>query len=196
MAGYIGYSRSVNSQLAIDEGLVSLNMINRYRINNLIGEYPEKVIKMPVTVWKDVIRNDDVEPQEWHHTGKKYRRTYYYDLNDVAIYLSSHYKAVLKQYRQKKHNRHTRKKYQHQHYVVCKTKDWSNSGKTIFFDYDEGKLKETPNTLWLVMDDGRKDNLNANRVVDYWIFKSKKTYSKFLHNNEDKLTFSEVRLGW
>lgn len=59
---YIGQKRSVRSQEAIEKGLV---------------------IKSQLKAWqKRAVDQGAIQPSEWHHTGKFYNRTNYYDLND------------------------------------------------------------------------------------------------------------------
>ena len=59
---YIGQSRSVRSQEAIEKGLV---------------------VKSQLKAWqKRAVDQGAVFPCEWHHTGKFYNRTNYYNLDD------------------------------------------------------------------------------------------------------------------
>lgn len=59
---YIGQKRSVRSQEAIEKGLV---------------------VKSQLKAWqKRAVDQGTVFPREWHHTGKFYNRTNYYNLDD------------------------------------------------------------------------------------------------------------------
>lgn len=59
---YIGQKRSVRSQEAIEKGLV---------------------VKSQLKAWqKRAVDQGTVFPREWHHTGKFYNRTNYYDLDN------------------------------------------------------------------------------------------------------------------
>ena len=60
--GYIGFSRSERSQEAIDRGLI---------------------VKTQMSAWqKRAVEAGAVLPCEWHHTGKYFSKTNYYDPND------------------------------------------------------------------------------------------------------------------
>ena len=82
--GYVGQSRSVRSQEAIEEHEVPLNQITRDLINEVIEELVDEetidkeqenwLKAIPVYVWKAQC------PTSWHHTGKYYHETYHYDL--------------------------------------------------------------------------------------------------------------------
>lgn len=60
--GYIGQSRSVRSQQAINNGLLTKNQLKTWQ--------------------KRVIEQGVVQPCEWHHTGKYFSKTNYYDPDD------------------------------------------------------------------------------------------------------------------
>ncbi|WP_304251497.1 hypothetical protein [Limosilactobacillus gastricus] len=62
--GYIGNKRSVRSQEAIDEGLLTFSQLKAWQ--------------------KRAVKANVVKPCEWHHTGKYYNQTYYYDPTDFA----------------------------------------------------------------------------------------------------------------
>lgn len=57
--GYIGQSRSERSQQAIDEGLVTKNQLKAWQ--------------------KRAVEQGVIRPCEWHHTGKYFNKTEYYD---------------------------------------------------------------------------------------------------------------------
>lgn len=59
---YIGQQRSVRSQEAIEKGLVTKSQLKAWQ--------------------KRAVDQGVVQPCEWHHTGKYYNRTNYYDLDD------------------------------------------------------------------------------------------------------------------
>lgn len=60
--GYIGQSRSVRSQMAIDEGLLTKSQLKAWQ--------------------KRAVEAGEVSPCEWHHTGKYFNRTNYYNPAD------------------------------------------------------------------------------------------------------------------
>lgn len=60
--GYIGQSRSVRSQQAINNGLLTKNQLKAWQ--------------------KRAIEQGVVQPCEWHHTGKYFSKTNYYNPKD------------------------------------------------------------------------------------------------------------------
>jgi hypothetical protein len=62
--GYIGQSRSENSAAAIEEGLVTYSELKAWQ--------------------KRAVDSGKVRRREWHHTGKYYNETNYYDPADFA----------------------------------------------------------------------------------------------------------------
>lgn len=62
--GYIGQSRSERSQQAINDGLLTKNQLKAWQ--------------------KRVVEQGTVRPCEWHHTGKYFNKTEYYDPIDFA----------------------------------------------------------------------------------------------------------------
>lgn len=63
-AGYIGQQRSERSQEAIDNGLLTYSQLKAWQ--------------------KRAVDIGDVKPCEWHHTGKYYNKTNYFDPDDFA----------------------------------------------------------------------------------------------------------------
>lgn len=62
--GYIGQSRSERSQQAINDGLLTKNQLKAWQ--------------------KRAVEQGVVSPCEWHHTGKYFNKTEYYDPIDFA----------------------------------------------------------------------------------------------------------------
>ena len=60
--GYIGNKRSERSQYAIESGLVTKSQLKAWQ--------------------KRAVESGAVRPCEWHHTGKFYNKTNYFDLTD------------------------------------------------------------------------------------------------------------------
>ncbi|MDG3143184.1 hypothetical protein MKL29_10295 [Streptococcus suis] len=60
--GYIGQQRSERSQEAIESGLVTKSQLKAWQ--------------------KRAVEQGVVSPCEWHHTGKYYNKTQYFDLED------------------------------------------------------------------------------------------------------------------
>lgn len=105
--GYIGISRSVRSQKAINSYEIPISMITRNLIDEFLGyeiftdDEISKLEKISVAKWKYVAK-ERVNPSSWHHTSKFYNITYHYDLKTLSDKLLSmknldeEYKAYLK----------------------------------------------------------------------------------------------------
>lgn len=86
-SGYVGYSRSVRSQAAIEDYEMPLSLITKARINEFIVDREEEYAninleKEPVTKWKVVAKL--VGPSSWHHTSNYFNKTDHYSLEDIA----------------------------------------------------------------------------------------------------------------
>ena len=89
--GYINYSRSERSQIAIDNYEIPLSLFNKYYIGEFLEDvgaemYSEDDIKMlsklSIVKWKFVAGY--VGASSWHHTGKLYKKTDHYSLESIA----------------------------------------------------------------------------------------------------------------
>jgi len=83
-SGYVGYSRSVNSENAIANYEVPLSLIKRTLIQNFINKNQEykSLEDVSVAVWKYVAKKDN--PTSWHHTSNHYNKTNHYSLFSIA----------------------------------------------------------------------------------------------------------------
>lgn len=93
-SGYIGASRSVRSQEAIESYEVPISMINKLLVTEFLKEiiklYPETFTmedveylkKVSVAKWKYIAQKTDAS--SWHHTGKYYTQTDHYSLCSIA----------------------------------------------------------------------------------------------------------------
>jgi hypothetical protein len=105
MSGYIGMSRSVNSQRAIENYEIPLSMFSDDIIYDYIlfdnGKYSEdeqlKLQNIPSAIWK-YVASEKTGPTSWHHTSKCYNKTNHYDLAVVARYLLDNYDTVWDDY--------------------------------------------------------------------------------------------------
>jgi hypothetical protein len=93
--GYIGRSRSVRSQRAIDSYEVPLSMINK----SLIEEYLDEIEvaeelsaddinylrALTISRWKFGAKRNGAA--SWHHTSKFYNETLHYSLDEIADYI-------------------------------------------------------------------------------------------------------------
>lgn len=75
--GYIGQSRSIRSQQAIESGLITKSQLKPWQ--------------------KRAVESGAVRPCEWHHTGKYFNRTEYYDPIDFAELNSKDFPPVKKE---------------------------------------------------------------------------------------------------
>lgn len=97
MAGYIGYSRSVNSQESIDSFETPISLISRILIDDFLsendGNFTEEEIaileKTAVVKWK-FVASECIRPFSWHHTSKFYNETDHYSLYRIAVYILEH----------------------------------------------------------------------------------------------------------
>lgn len=88
--GYIGFSRSENSQSSIDNYEIPLSMFKKETIKKFLednkSEFSEDkyIFLNSVTIkkWKYVAKN--IGSSSWHHTSKFYNKTNHYDLKEVA----------------------------------------------------------------------------------------------------------------
>lgn len=83
-SGYVGYSRSVRSQKAIEDYEVPLSFINKNLVEDFLSEYDEfkSLEKVPVSLWKFVAKS--TSPSSWHHTSNRYNKTNHYSLVELA----------------------------------------------------------------------------------------------------------------
>lgn len=89
--GYVGDSRSVRSQEAIESYEVPISMINKALIDDFLFDYEDdfssetlKFLKtLTVAKWK-YIAKEKVPASSWHHTSAYYNQTHHYDLHTIA----------------------------------------------------------------------------------------------------------------
>lgn len=100
-SGYVGASRSVRSEQAIEDYEVPMSFINKDLINDFVSENEEyeDLEKLPVYLWK--FGAESVGASSWHHTGKYFNETDHYSLYKIASFLKySDLKAVKLAYKQ------------------------------------------------------------------------------------------------
>lgn len=89
--GYVGYSRSVRSQSAIEDFEMPLSLMKKAVIQDFLMEVkedfsPEELIflkDLSVAKWKYVAKFH-ANASSWHHTGQFFNETDHYDLLTVA----------------------------------------------------------------------------------------------------------------
>lgn len=90
-SGYVGYSRSIRSQAAIEDYELPLSLINKSVIESFLNEHKEDysenellfLQKLAVIKWK-FIAKEYARRSSWHHTGSHFNKTDHYDLLTVA----------------------------------------------------------------------------------------------------------------
>lgn len=88
--GYVGYQRSVRSQVAIESFEMPLSMIKKDVIQDFIRQNDdyESLKNLPVLLWKYVAKQ--IGSDSWHHTSSYYNKTDHYSLFSIADYLLEH----------------------------------------------------------------------------------------------------------
>lgn len=76
LSGYIGKKWSVRADQAYKKGLVNKSMMRRMVLKR-------NGIMIAPTFLKWLINEGYICHKEWHHTGRDYQVTYFYDLADV-----------------------------------------------------------------------------------------------------------------
>lgn len=135
---YIGKSRSVRSAEAMNDGKLPISLINKKNIlafaksdacdPSVYGDvvtYNPQIFKLPLYDWKDVA--NVVGPSEWHHTGEYFRKTDYYDLNEISAYLTKHYKAYNKRENISRNNSNSELDSNFVTLVVINVDDWGGT---------------------------------------------------------------------
>ena len=89
-SGYVGASRSVRSQEAVDSYEVPLSMINKSLIEDFLDEQEDFssddlsfLNKTSVAKWK-YVANERISASSWHHTSSYFNKTDHYSLYAIA----------------------------------------------------------------------------------------------------------------
>lgn len=158
--GYVGYSMSVRAKNAYNDGLLSKTKITK---KNLV----EAEIFLPVGFIKWLMPNV-IKPEEWHHTGKHFNETDFYDLSDVKNQLENlDVDNLRKQYEQEKEDKKKEKGY----YALIEYGEWSGSRKhpTLQHYQDYAYVKGN----WAYINDNRKKSINGNHYKEIKTYKIK-----------------------
>lgn len=75
-SGYVGYSMSVRAEQAYNNGLLPLSKIKAKQLR-------ENGIDISLIFFKWLVTYNHITPTEWHHTGKLFTKTYFYDLKNI-----------------------------------------------------------------------------------------------------------------
>lgn len=102
-AGYVGASRSVRSEEAINSFEVPMNHINKETIQDFIENADQNIyqdvdsLPSQVAIWK--WGASKVGPASWHHTGKFFNETNHYSLEGVAEYFQNNKDTYMNEYK-------------------------------------------------------------------------------------------------
>src|SRR5690625_2121618 len=90
-SGYVGYSRSVRSQRAIEDFEMPLSLIKKAVIMDFLEEYEEDFSESDLKLLNKLsvakctyVAKDHTARASWHHTSIYFNETDHYDLLDVA----------------------------------------------------------------------------------------------------------------
>lgn len=89
--GYIGNSRSVNAQEAMENFEVPISYFKNETRHAFLKQAgyslseTKKLGQIPLKLWK--FASTQLGSSSWHHTSYMFNKTYYYDLNAIADYL-------------------------------------------------------------------------------------------------------------
>ncbi|WPS85440.1 hypothetical protein SMD22_02070 (plasmid) [Brevibacillus halotolerans] len=75
-SGYVGHSMSLRAKQAYNDGLLSFSKIRATHLK-------ENGIEISLKFFKWLVNKNYITPTEWHHTGKLYNKTNFFDLEDV-----------------------------------------------------------------------------------------------------------------
>ncbi|MEG2379804.1 MAG: hypothetical protein RSB77_06235 [Bacilli bacterium] len=79
--GYIGASRSIRSENAINERIMPISLITKDEIEMLLNDFGIENTKISLSKFKEYTKRKATS--EWHHTGKCFNKTTHYDLNSI-----------------------------------------------------------------------------------------------------------------
>lgn len=187
--GYIGYSRSVRSQIAINDFEVPKSLITKTLITNFLEAVDfEKnevsVLKtVPVSDWKETTNH--IAASSWHHTSNYYNKTNHYSLEAVAEALLS-----------KKHDLSKKEKESFNFvYATIKVQVWGGSFKSPKLEgYQEEAGIIVGNWFFFKKNDNvKRFKTTANKVVE---LKKYESYQKLINANKQykgtKVTFNKL----
>lgn len=132
-SGYVGYSRSVRSQRAIEEYEVPLSHINRALIDDFLHDNEEEyrqyfsmLENISVAKWK-FVATEVVGRTSWHHTSSYFNKTDHFCLFEVAEAIIDMGIEVLDSSYRKYRERKSNKKLDNVVYGVMEVEIWDNS---------------------------------------------------------------------
>lgn len=132
-SGYVGASRSVRSQEAVDSYEVPLSMINKSLIEDFLSEQEDFsredlsfLSKVSVSKWK-YVATEKMPASSWHHTSSYFNKTHHYCLRYISEELLEMKDTLDSDY--KKYRDTKRKEFPGIKYGVIKVQVWGGSRK-------------------------------------------------------------------
>ncbi|MFA5448849.1 MAG: hypothetical protein WC292_00185 [Clostridia bacterium] len=132
-SGYVGASRSVRSQEAVDSYEVPMSMIKKALIEDFLDEQDDFtsedinfLSKVSVAKWK-YVASERMSVSSWHHTSSYFNETYHYSLcsiSDKLLEIKDTLDTDYKEYRDSK-----KKEVSDVKYGVIKVQVWGGSRK-------------------------------------------------------------------
>lgn len=170
-SGYIGASRSVRSQEAIESFEVPISMFSKSLILEFIEENKESFSveeleylgKVSVEKWKYIAT--ELEPSSWHHTGSYYKKTNHYNLYSIAEYIIEIKDTIDEKYNKYKESK--QQKYTNYKFGVIKVQVWGGSKRSPRLEgYEEVAGIVVGDWLYYKNKDGltNKFKITANKV--------------------------------
>lgn len=134
-SGYVGASRSVRSQEAINSFEVPISMINKSLIDNFIVDAKDDFSKdeleylktISTLKWKYVAK-EKTHPSSWHHTSKYFNKTNHYSLIDIAEKIIESKNTLDKEY--EAYQQDQKKEKENIKYGVIKVQVWGGSRRS------------------------------------------------------------------
>lgn len=192
-SGYVGSSRSIRSNQAIDNYEVPLNMINKSLVKNFLkenngnftNEELEYLQHLSIAKWK-YTATQKTHSTSWHHTSSYFNKTNHYDLADIADTileikdtLDNDYKEYLSTL--KKEKEETKQNFK---YGVIHVQVWGGTAKRpklIGYDDVAGIIIDN----WFFYKDGHsisKYSTSANKVETLERYNS---YAELVKNHKE-----------
>lgn len=164
--GYIGERRSINSQDDIENYIVPKSLLTKSMITDFEKDNDIKdpiILNAPIYMWK--LATNYITPASWHHTGKYYRKTYHYNMIELAVFISDNYVSLKKEHKQLLHNINNSDNNEIHNFAVILFNDWT--GTRNHPKVSEKQAYGYINGIWLVSYNwNKKFDLTAKKVND------------------------------
>lgn len=159
-SGYVGQSMSRRARQAYDTGLLPKAKIRKDDLESAGIDVPVGFVK-----W---LMPGVITPTEWHHTGKHFNETDFYDLEDVKEQLEElDIETLLHRYKEEKREKEQETGY----YALIEYGEWSGSRNhpklTMYEDYAYVKGN------WAYISADKKKKITGNHYNEKKTFKIK-----------------------